>query len=148
MYFSFGYLPEHCRHYTTFESSSSRILFLLDRQCWYQSSSKSSVGEDEPIEMSQWAWQYTGHEKLQVQIPPDASTFWKWSKCIKTANVRKFYLWIVMNSVCWDCFMGFRKCGQLHFLSQKAPFSTSIALIWYVHDCLCIIPSFTKPCSR
>ncbi len=33
-----------------------------------------------------------GCERFLVQIPPDALTFWKWSKSIKTANVRKFYL--------------------------------------------------------
>ncbi len=56
----------------------------------------SSVGEDEPIEKFQWAWQYEFQSTflwyLQVQISPDASTFWTWSECTKTATVRRFYL--------------------------------------------------------
>ncbi len=40
-----------------------------------------------------------GSERLQVRISLEASTFWKWSESIKTANVRKSYLCTPMELI-------------------------------------------------
>ncbi len=108
-------------------------MWLVEYSSWlniqpsWPSTYQSSV-EDEPLEMSQWAWQYTNKSKfyccfnrkmLQVQFPPNASTFWKWSKSIKTANVRKFYLCNPMNLMNMYTNVEWNKLGRRAFSCEK-----------------------------